>query len=151
MEEVHHQIESGDITKVHINLAYIKKLDYNNIETCGNKLIKGLYFLTCNDDKKLDKLYEGDNLMKEIIEEAKKIAGTMELDLYATDEELIKMDQEYYFEKGVQEGIQEGIIQNKKEMVINMCKKNFDINTISQIVDLSNEEIESIINSLKRT
>lgn len=105
MEEVHHQIESGDITKVHINLAYIKKLDYNNIETCGNKLIKGLYFLTCNDDKKLDKLYEGDNLMKEIIEEAKKIAGTMELDLYATDEELIKMDQEYYFEKGVQEGI----------------------------------------------
>ena len=37
--------------------------------------------------------------MSEIIDESKKIAGIMDLDLYLTDEELLAKDQEHYYQK----------------------------------------------------
>ena len=145
MEEKTHQKESDDITKIHINLAYLQKIDYTNIEISGNKLMKDLYFLTCGDNKKLDMIYEGDNLMEEIIKEAKEIAGTMELDLYATDEELRQMDQEEYYQKGIQAGIE----QKEKEMVINLYKNGVSIDIISKSANLTTDEIQQIINNLE--
>ena len=147
MEEKSHKKESDDITKIHINLAYLQKIDYTDIEISGNKLMKDLYFLSCGDNEKLDIIYEGDSLMEKIIKEAKEIAGTMELDLYATDEELRQMDQEEYYQNGLKAGIREGIEQNKKEMVINMYKKSFDIKTISQITNLTIDDVKKIIDN----
>ena len=145
MEEKYHERESDDITKIHINLAYLNKLDYNNIVRSGNQLMKDLYFLTCNDNKKLNVVYEGDNLMKEIINKAKKIAGIMDLDLYMTDEELLKHDQERYYKKGIQEGME----KNKKEMVINLYNKKIPIDTIAECANLSIEEVQKIINKIE--
>lgn len=34
--------------------------------------MKDLYFLICDDEKRLDNLYERDNLMKNIVDETKK-------------------------------------------------------------------------------
>ena len=141
MEEKYHIKENEDITKIHINLAYLQKIDYNNIVISGNKLMKDLYFMSCSDNEKLDKVYGGDSLMEEIIDEAKKIAGTLELDLYATDEELREMDQEEYYQKGIHD--------TKREMVINMYNKNIDLKVISQIANLSLKEVENIINNKK--
>ena len=98
MKEKYHIKENDDITKIYINLEYLRKLDYTNIEISGNELIHNLYFLICEDEKKLRDVYERDNLMKKVIEEAKKIAGTMELDLYLTDEELVKENEEYNYQ-----------------------------------------------------
>ena len=137
MEENYHERESDDITKIHINLAYLKKLDYNNIEICGNELMKDLYFLTCDDDKILDKLYKGDKLMAEIINEAKKIAGIMDLDLYMSDEELLKQDQEHYYQKGIEE--------TKKEMIINLYNNKVPIDIIAKSAHLTIKEIDKII------
>ena len=151
MEEKYHEKESEDITKIHINLAYLQELDYTNISKSGNKLMKDLYFLICGNDRKLDKVYEGDNLMSEIIDESKKIAGIMDLDLYLTDEELLAKDQEHYYQKGIEEGIQkgieEGILQNKIEMVLNMNKDGLPVEIISKYVSLTISEVEKIINS----
>ena len=143
MDEKYHEKESNDITKIHINLAYLQKLDYTNIDTCGNKLMKDLYFFICDNKRELEFVYKGDNLMSEIIEESKKIAGIMDLDLYMSDEELLKMDQDHYYQKGIKEGIKE----NRKEMIINMYKANIDINKISECSNLSINEIKDIINN----
>ena len=145
MEEKYHERENNDITKIHINLAYLQKLDYTNIETCGNKLMKDLYFLICDNKNKLDHVYKGDNLMSEIIEESKKIAGIMDLDLYMSDEELLKMDQEHYYQKGIERGIEQGIAKKQKEMIVNMHNDNLSIDTISKYAGISPLEVQKII------
>jgi len=56
-------------------------------------------------------------------------------------------------EKGLKQGIEEGKkqgkiqgkIESKKEIIVNMYKKGFDINIISEITNLSEEEINKII------
>ena len=101
--------------------------------------MKDLYFFICDNKRELEFVYKGDNLMSEIIEESKKIAGIMDLDLYMSDEELLKMDQDHYYQKG--------IIETKKEMIINMYKANIDINKISECSNLSINEIKDIINN----
>ena len=159
MEEKYHERESNDITKIHINLAYLQKLDYTNIERSGNKLMKDLYFFICDNKKELDHVYRGDNLMSEIVEESKKIAGIMDLDLYMSDEELLKMDQDHYYQKGIEEGIQEGIAQgieqgikqgiakNQKDMAINLYNNGVSIDIISKCAGISPQEVKSIINN----
>ena len=157
MEEKYHIKENDDITKIHINLEYLRKLDYTNIEISGNKLIHNLYFLICEDEKKLSNVYERDNLMKKVIEEAKKIAGTMELDLYLTDEELVKENEEYNYQLGYQDGVQEGIQEGiekgiqgtKQEMVINMYNDKVSIETIAKYANLTVAEVKDIIDNIK--
>ena len=153
MEDRYHIKESDDIMKIHLNLAYLQNIDYTNICRSGNKLMHDLYFLSCKDDKKLGSVYEGDNLMKKVIDEAKKIAGTMELDLYLTDEELVKQNEEYNYrlghQDGVKEGIEQGIAKTKEEMVISMYNDNVSIESISKYSNLTIEEIEKIISKDK--
>ena len=142
MDDKYHEKESDDITKIHINLAYLQKLDYTDIERCGNKLMKDLYFLICENNNKLDVLYKGDVLMSEIIKESKKIAGIMDLDLYMSDEELLARDQEHNYQKG----IEEGITKTKKEMILNMYNDKLSLDTISKYSNLSIDEVKKIIN-----
>ena len=145
MDDKYHEKESDDITKIHINLAYLQKLDYTDIEICGNKLMKDLYFLICENNNKLDVLYKGDVLMSEIINESKKIAGIMDLDLYMSDEELLARDQEHYYQKG----IEEGIAKNKKEMILNMYNDKLSLDTISKYSNLSIDDVKKIIEECK--
>ena len=157
MEEKYHLSYSDLIQFIHINIDYLRKLDYNNIVRSGNKLMKDLYFFTCDDNKKLDMVYKGDSLMEEIIKEAKEIAGIEKMNLYLTDEELMKQDQEFYFKKGKQEGIelgkQEGIElgkqENKIEMIINMFNDNVSLDTIAKYSNLSIDEVKKIIDGIK--
>ena len=107
--------------------------------------MKDLYFLICDNKNKLDHVYKGDNLMSEIIEESKKIAGIMDLDLYMSDEELLKMDQEHYYQKGIERGIEQGIAKKQKEMIVNMHNDNLSIDTISKYAGISPLEVQKII------
>ena len=73
MDKKHHQITSDKLQIIHINVAYLRKKDYNEIENKRNKLMKDLYLLICGLDK-LDSVYERvDKLMKDIIDESKKL------------------------------------------------------------------------------
>ena len=97
--------------------------------------------------------------MEEIINESKRIAGTLELDLYATDEELKEMDfqegkkeglkegMQKGIQKGIQQGIQQGIEQKTCEMVINMYNDNVPVETIAKYTNLTVSEISKIISS----
>ena len=56
-EQKHHFIASDSIQIYHINLDYLRQIDYNDNEIKENKLIEYLYFLVCEKDK-LDLVYE---------------------------------------------------------------------------------------------
>ena len=148
MEKNLHLIEDEVLEKYHVNLAYLEKLGYNGINEDVDKLKRLVYFLICDDDE-LDKVYQGDEFMKKVIKEAREIAGLENLKLYFTEEEILKYDNEIRYNEGYQVGHDDGIQETKKEMILNMYKKNFDIDTISQIVNLSIEEVEKTINKMK--
>ena len=105
--------------------------------------------------------------MSEITCESKKIAGIMDLDLYMSDEELLKMDQDHYYKKGIEEGIQEGIAQGikqgieqgieqgiaqgiaktQKDMAINLYNNGVSIDVIAKCAGISPQEVKNIINN----
>jgi len=44
---------SNDLIQIiHINIDYLRKIDYNEVVLGSNKLMKDLYFLTSNEDYK---------------------------------------------------------------------------------------------------
>ena len=69
--------------------------------------------------------------MKKIVDEAKKIAGIEKMHLYLTDEEMRKQDEEYYYNKGkadgIEEGIEQGIQQGIEQGIIQTIKYNVPI------------------------
>ena len=75
--------------------------------------------------------------MEDYIKEA-VIASNDEILLEAYDKEWALRD----------EGLRDGIEQNKTEIVCNMLKENMDINLISKITGLSLEEINKIKESI---
>jgi len=138
MDYKYHKIVSDMIQFIHINLDYLRNLDYNEAIKEDNKLISDLYFLVCGVDE-LDDVYKGvDNLMKEIIDESKKIAGIEKMNLYLTDEEMMELDKKHYIEVGEE--------KKEREMIINMYKKNINLETISDISNLSLDKVQKIIN-----
>ena len=137
MDKKHHVVVSDSMRFVHINLAYLRKIDYNVVIRESNKLMKDLYFLICQDIDKLDVIYKGDGLMGEIIKEAKQIAGIEKMHLYLTDEEMQENDRKYYFETGVAE--------SQKKVIINMISKKYSLETISDCVNLPLDKVKQII------
>ena len=109
----------------------------------------------------MGKISELDKQIKEMKEELERITADPELreKYYQREKNLrdalswIKAEREEAREQGRNEGREEGkaegkaegIEENRKEIVLNMYKKNIDIETISEIVKLSKKEIEKII------
>ena len=143
MEEKHHVVYDDSIHFVHINLDYLRKIDYNEI--IKDELMKTLYFLICDDEEKITKLYGDDDLMEKIVKEAKQIAGTQKMHLYLTDEEMRKQDQDFYYQKGVDDGIEQGILSNQRKIVLNMFKKKFTCDVISEVVGIPISEVRQIV------
>ena len=99
--------------------------------------MKDLYFLICGLNK-LDFVYERvDKLMKDIIDESKKIAGFEKMRLYLTEEEMLENDRNHYIELGREE--------NRNEMIINFYNNGASLDLISKSSNLSTKEIKKII------
>ena len=105
----------------------------------------------------MSKISENDKQIQELREELERITADPELrEKYDYREKelrdilsLVKAGKEEGYEKGVEkgieQGIQQGIEENRIEVVLNMYKKNIDIETISEIVNISKEEAKRII------
>ena len=89
--------------------------------------------------------------MKDIIDKAEKFRDDSEIvQLY--DYEKMRDDRERMakkigIEEGIEQGKEQGIEQEKINIVKNMLNKNMDIKTISEIVELTEEEINCIKNN----
>ena len=141
MEEKYHEIISDDIKIVHINLAKLRKLAYTDVVDGNDMLKKDLFFFTCSDTDKIKNIYKGDKLMKDIVDEVNQIAGNEEMNLYLSDEELFKLDQEYERRQGSKE--------TRKQVIANMLKNNLSLDLIYKCVDIPTTEVEKIIKEIE--
>ena len=89
----------------------------------------------------MSKISENDKQIQELREELERITADPEL-----------REKYDYREKQLRDILsmvkaerEEGIEERNKEIVLNMHKKNMDIETISEIVNISKEEVEKII------
>ena len=128
------------IVRYHINLALIRKMKYTSIKDERNALKKILYMFVC-EDYNLEKAYEGDKFMEEVVKIAREISGKEKIPLYLSEDEIRRLDRE--------EAVEEGYAAGKKEMVINMYNKNISLDIISEVSNLPKEEIQKILEENK--
>ena len=145
MDKVHHQIASNEIQIVHLNLDYLRKVDYTIIKE--NELMRNLYFFISGLDE-IDEFAskcDGDEFMKKVISEVKKISGQENVIPYMTEAEMRVFDKEYYSSLIREETRKETREETRREMIISSYQNNVSLDIISKATGLSIEEIEKIV------
>ena len=129
-------------------LEYYRNIYYNE----DNKLSKSEKWLVVLTSRNFKELYD---LLGNVLDEEKRdtiseweMQKLDELVEVTKHENAIKEGRELGIQQGIKEGIQQGIQQNKIEVVTNMLNKNLDIDLISEISGISEEEIIKISESL---
>ena len=112
-----------------------------------NKIVYELFFLICKEKEKINEVYKGDFFMKKVISNAKQIAGNEKLDLFLSEEELIKMEAEESFNKGVKKGIAQGANEKEKSFITNMIKEKFSLETIAKCTGLTLDKVKNLVNT----
>lgn len=87
---------------------------------------------------------KGNKYMDRLKEEVVEINNDEEMIKLLSDEDEERLYINTMKEIGKEEGVKEGIEQNKLEMVKKMLKENIDISTISRVSGLSEKEIKEI-------
>ena len=132
------------ITIKNVNLSFYANVRYNGI-----KMQDFLWKLLTID--KLDELHDvarNINELKWYCSEIERLSNDMEYVMEIWDEKLEKNLQEMaLYNRGYDEGVDKGILENKKEMVINLKKDNVPIEKISQYTNLTISEVQKIIDS----
>ena len=95
------------------------------------------------DQEELESI-KGDKYMDRLKEEVVEINNDEEMIKLLSDEDEERLYINTMKEIGKEEGVKEGIEQNKLEMVKRMLKENIDISTISRVSGLSEKEIKEI-------
>ena len=132
---------------IDVNLAKLQEEDYNNIKK--NEIEYLLYLLVCNDEDELRKIYNGDELMEKMIDEAKILTDNFDLLLYYDREKLKKQEayelgEEAGKEIGQEIGFKAGVSRKEKELTINMLKKKISDELICEITGLSIDDINEL-------
>ncbi len=132
---------------IDVNLAKLQKEDYNKLKK--NEIEYLLYLLVCNDEEELRKIYNGDDLMEKMIDEAKILTDNFDLLLYYDREKLKKQEEYELGEKAGKEigqkiGQEIGIAKRNKEVALNMLRENASVDFISKVTGLSIEDINEL-------
>ena len=169
METTLHTVRDELIIIYDINLEKLKKIDYNEIKKGKDyNLEKLLYIFICNDEKILDNIYIGDEVMNKVRENCNDYIKVLDEMLYYNEEDLKKQIIEYEteqaqkrgyekghkeglekgIEQGIEQGIEKGIEQKTIETIKNMVDKKFDNETIKEILNLDDETLLEIMKEL---
>ena len=126
-----------------VNLDYPRRVGYNYIKK--NKLAKYLYLLVEEDEEKIKKIYEGDELLMDVKKEAERILENFDALLYYDPYELGMKDGR---SEGIDIGRDEGIDIGRSEGILSVAKKMLSKNKpaeeISEYTGLSLHEIEAL-------
>ena len=167
METTLHTVRDELIVIYDINLEKLKKIDYNEIKKGKDyNLEKLLYIFICNDERILDNIYIGDEVMNKVRENCNDYIKVLDEMLYYNEEDLKKQIIEYEteqaqkrgyekghkeglekgIEQGIEQGIKEGIEQGIKEGNLTIAKniKKEKINSIEEISLVTGLSIEDI-------
>ena len=147
------------ILNINIEKCYQLWYSKNEIEL-KSPYEKDLFYLcAAMVTKSVDEFEECINMVdtkhsiKEIIEEVSKAMNEkddIKLRYYDFLDEQRRINDSIISEvknDGIKEGIKEGILKNKREMILNMYDEKININTIAKCANLSLEEVLDIINN----
>ncbi len=153
MEDNYH-IRRNDYLQIYdIDLSLAKKLWYNKEER--DSLEYYLFAISSKDDFTKHKMYEGDNLMADVVNKMDELKKEFNKDLFYDNEALLKkasydMGKEEGIEWGKEEGIKEGIEQGAQDKLMEIAKKmlnkNYTLDEIASITLLPINEIKSLMN-----
>ena len=137
-----------DIIKIDIiDVSLVNTLDYNSLdlkEKMAYNLSKMLIAGTKEEFRKASEgimsKEESQDLLKQALESSSKEEYIYMASTYKTFEE----EKEAYGDIMKEEGIEQGIQEEKINTAKNMLSKNIDIQTISEVTNLSIEEIEKL-------
>ena len=146
MDTKYHEITSENIKIFHVNLKLLREIeDYKDISEDRLKTI--LYLLASSNSKIISRLYEGDELMKEVKKQAEKFAYTVNwADSYFDSDEFFKMDVRDEMEEEIKRELFEEIKKDVTEKVTNEVTKKVtnevtEKNKIEFVQNLLNEKI----------
>jgi len=157
-DEVYNLPLDDSIAKIHINMEFIRKLDYNKVkEMPDDSLEKMLYIFVCNNKKLLDRLYKGNDIMEKVKRKLEELTESFDAGFYYDPKEL---EDACAFEAGEAKGRAEGIAigkaegraegkdEGRKEEKLKVAKKllaeNVEISLIIKATGLTEEEIEKL-------
>lgn len=139
--------QQGYILKVvNVNLDCFSKLCYNQVKK-SDRLYK---LLTIKQKEDLNELVKDEKMLNNYSKKLINLSSDNDYKERVMDrrieENLAK--HEAYFE-GVDAGVEAGILENQKQVVLNMYNKKYDLKSISEITELSIQEVENIIKNNK--
>ena len=131
------------ITIYDINLEYLREIDYNEVKK-GNSynLEKLLYIFICENNRILDYVYNGDEIMLEIKDEFKSQIKELDDMLYYDPEDLKRQMKEWEYKEAVKEGKEQGKLETKQEIVKNMIDNNLSDDLIMKSLNITFEELQ---------
>ena len=117
MDKKTKKIRPNNISEIYdINLALLRKMNYNEIEKGEDKELKKLlYFLINNDKKVLTSLYRRDKLMEEIMKKIEQVTNDLDYLFYYDRKELERQRDARERREGREEGRQEGLKQGLRQ------------------------------------
>ena len=129
-------IERNNYLEIYdINLDYLRKVDYNNIKK--DSLEYYLYYMVVKDIKQIKFIYEGDELMEQVLGKVTSMMGAIdELLLYDRK----KVESSSYYQDGMKEGKKGRSIEIAK----NLLNLNVEIPIIMKSTGLSKKEIKKL-------
>lgn len=135
--------------KFEMHIIELKKLEVNIKQQGNKKLEQWLRFIRNPERGKESCMYEEIEKARKVLEDISQDEEERKL---AEQREVWKIDQNSQLysatkkgrEEGIKEGREEGISKNKKETAKRMLEKNYDIDTIVEITQLSKEDIEKL-------
>ena len=130
-----------------INLEYLKEELYNKGKLTKEE--KGLLMFIETNMHKLKEIFKGDEEMKKTVEDLSAVEFfKKDIEFYESydHEEFEKEVEKEAREEEIAEAKEEGIHQRNIEIAKKMLSKNMNINEISEITNLSIEEINKIKN-----
>lgn len=151
MDEEKNIKEGVNIESYHVILPNAKERYYNGDRS---ELVKELMIMMVQTDKELEKLIKENLELKEVGEKIKDINGDSDL-AYEYDYEehqrfvrnsMMSSAIRKGWNEGKEDGRKEGILENQKNIVLNMLKENLSMDIIKKITGLSEKQIENIIN-----
>ena len=131
-----------------VNLDYLRRVGYNYIKK--NKLAKYLYLLVEEDEEKIKKIYEGDELLMDVKKEAERILENFDALLYYDPYELgMKDGRSEGIDIGRDEGIDIGRSEGINETAMNFIKEGVDLSIIAKATDIDMQKLQQMAASLQ--
>lgn len=159
VEEKHNIKSTKKIKKYDINIDSFKEKCCTNSRRYDEDFVLFMQIIKLDSKKKIESKIKNSKLLWEVYEMQDKLSREdFVLERFPDDlfnemekKELRQKAKDSIKEgmkKGIEKGIKEGIETNQKEIVINLLKKNFSYKEIEDIVNISEEKIGQIENSI---